>query len=135
MNTNLILETASSNAKDLKNIFGGFRSLYKRAAIVASQKLSRNITEYDIAAIQMSYVEAMLSMNKNASTDGFELYPQLARLAAMMGEFSVLTTSDNFTDIILTDVESDIADAVNTIKAVAGGLPKAETFPGNTESV
>jgi len=134
MNTNLILETASNHAKDLKNNFGGARSLYKRAAIVASQKLSRNITEYDIAAIQMSYVEAMLAVNKNHIDDS-ELYPQLARLAAMMGEFSVLTTSDNFTDIILTDVESDIADAVNTIKAVAGGLPKAETFPGNTESV
>lgn len=120
MDMNLI-EKARETATRNEKLYGQNKALYQRAALLATCKLNRNVTEFDIAVIQTAMVEAMLATTKADAN----LYAEMVRMMGICNEFAV-ATADNFTPINLTKVEGDLDENVKSIAKMFAPFTKKE---------
>lgn len=102
-----LFDTAMQAESAHENIYGAPRLTYKRAAVIASHKLGRNVTEYDIASVQIAFIESLLAVTKADP----KLYAEMIRLLTITSEFASMT-ADNFSPTNLTAVQTNLEDAL-----------------------
>lgn len=123
-NLELAAQIISEHQKNYESIDG----FYRRAAVTASHKLNREVSEYDIIMIEMSLVESKISLNRA----DLESYARLAVLASLASQFS-MAKSDNYSATNLVDVHESIrqkleSEMVDSVAVMAAKLAPLTSF-------
>ncbi len=104
-NFDLATKLISEHQKMYESIDG----FYRRAAVTASHKLNREVSEYDIVMIEMSVVESKIALNRQ-DTDS---YARLAVLASLAAQFALIK-SENYKETNLVDVQETIKQRIES---------------------
>jgi len=96
-------DEASRLITDHQKKYESIEGFYRRAAVTASHKLNREVSEYDIILVEMSVIESKIALNR---TD-FESYARLAVLSSLAAQFSTIK-SENYAGTNLVDVTETI---------------------------
>jgi hypothetical protein len=96
-------QLATKLIADHQKAYESIDGFYRRAAVTASHKLNREVSEYDIVMIEMSVVESKIALNK----EDIESYARLAVLASLAAQFALIK-SENYKATNLVDVHESI---------------------------
>jgi hypothetical protein len=115
-------QLATQLIADHQKTYESIDGFYRRAAVTASHKLNREVSEYDIVMIEMSVVESKIALNRQ-DTDS---YARLAVLASLASQFSFIK-SENYKDTNLVDVHESIkqkleVELTDSVSAMAAKL-------------
>lgn len=102
-----LFDAAMQSETAIENIYGSPRLTYKRAAVIASHKLGKNVTEFEIASIQISFIESLLAVTKADP----KLYADMIRILTIAADFAALS-ADNYTPTNMVAVKADLEDAL-----------------------
>jgi hypothetical protein len=95
-----VLAGAANTITRTRAAYGNIDTLYNRAAIAASQKLSFTLNEYQLTQIQLAFEEAKISLRMVDD----DTYIKMASLSALAGNFS----RKNFDQEMLGDLENTL---------------------------
>lgn len=96
--------------------YGNARSYYKRAAVNASHKLNREVSEYEVLAHELAVFEARVAMDR----EDYSAYVESVLLTALAAQFCLPTEEKNFDKTLRTDMAETLRDAV---------LPSVDVIP------
>lgn len=103
-----VLTDAAKSLNARHNQYGNARSYYKRAAVNASHKLNREVSEYEVLMHELAILEARIAMDRN----DYGSYVESALLTALAAQFSVPGTEKHFDQTLRTDMTEALRDAI-----------------------
>ena len=111
-----IATTYSAQRDKYKSIPG----LYTRAAVIASQTLGRQISEHEIAIVEMAMAQAQIALAPH-DHDG---YSRLAVIASIAAKYTNQPPKDHFGETNVADLMGELAE-IASAKAMAQKLGPA----------
>ena len=79
-----VLTEAARGINKTTEAYGSIYHLYRQAALSATVKTGKEVTEYDIVIMQMAFTEAQMTLNRL----DLQAYSTLATLASLAGGYA-----------------------------------------------
>lgn len=121
-------QLATKLISDHQKAYESIDGFYRRAAVTASHKLNREVSEYDIVMIEMSVVESKIALNRQDT----ESYARLAVLVSLASQFAHIK-SENYKETNLVDVHESLKQRLEAEMIDSAAVMAAKLAPLTSE--
>ena len=107
----------ATNYSEQRDKYKSIPGLYTRAAVIASQTLGRQISEYEVAIVEMAMAQAQIAL----APHDLIAYTRLSVLASIAAKYTNQPPRDNFGPTNVADLIAGL-DEIASAKAMAQKL-------------